>query len=50
MSMTNSTSVMLTQVDPSTSGLFRCEVSAEAPSFETADREAEFNVIGEFRN
>ena len=35
-------------VDASSSGLYRCEVSAEAPGFETADREAHFNVIGKF--
>ncbi|XP_046642780.1 uncharacterized protein LOC124327815 [Daphnia pulicaria] len=40
-----STNVVLTKVEASTSGLYRCEVSAEAPGFETADREAHFNVI-----
>ena len=43
-----STNVILANVCASTSGLYRCEVSAEAPGFETADREAHFNVIGTF--
>ncbi|KAK4027416.1 hypothetical protein OUZ56_016462 [Daphnia magna] len=41
----SSTNVLLTNVDAATSGLYRCEVSAEAPGFETADREAQFHVI-----
>ena len=34
------------KVNTSASGLYHCEVSAEAPNFETADKEANFTVIG----
>ena len=33
-------------MNTSASGLYHCEVSAEAPNFETADKEANFTVIG----
>jgi hypothetical protein len=47
--MANSTarSVVLLNVSPESSGVYRCEVSVEGPSFETDSREAVLRVIGE---
>ena len=40
-------SVVLTNVASSASGHYKCEISAEAPSFETDTREAILHVVGQ---
>ncbi|XP_014278563.1 cell adhesion molecule 3-like [Halyomorpha halys] len=45
MNRSNSTLVVLKNIRPSTSGTYRCEVSAEAPSFHSATAEASMTVI-----
>ncbi|CAH1169638.1 unnamed protein product [Phaedon cochleariae] len=45
MSRSNSKKVVLHPVSWKTSGLFRCEVSAEAPSFASAQSEARMEII-----
>ena len=47
----NSTSeqVILDPLDLSSSGKYRCEVSAEAPSFQTVSDHGEMMVVGEYR-
>lgn len=39
---------MLNDVDFATSGIYRCEVSAEAPSFQTVSDHGEIIVVGEY--
>lgn len=46
MSRSNSTEVTLTDVKRETSGEFKCEVSADAPSFHTEIRAAHLLVAG----
>ena len=41
------TEIILRSVDLDTTGLFRCEISGEAPLFQTAYREAIMAVVGE---
>ena len=38
--------VYLRQIDLNSAGKYRCEVSAEAPSFNTAESEKEMKVYG----
>lgn len=45
MSISNSKTVVLQSVTLNTSGVFRCEVSAEAPSFTSAQSEARMEVV-----
>lgn len=45
MSQSDSRKVVLHDVSWKTSGLFRCEVSAEAPSFSSAQSEARMEVV-----
>lgn len=45
MSISNSKTVVLQSVSLNTSGVFRCEVSAEAPSFTSAQSEARMEVV-----
>jgi hypothetical protein len=39
---------VLEKVTLSSSGRYRCEVSGEAPSFNTVEGYGEMNVVGEF--
>lgn len=41
-------SVVLTNVDEQTSGVFRCEVMGDKPYFETDSKNAAMTVVGEF--
>lgn len=50
MSKSDSRKVVLHPVSWKTSGLFRCEVSAEAPSFASAQSEARMEVVCKSRN
>jgi hypothetical protein len=43
------TEIILRSVDLDTTGLFRCEISGEAPLFQTAYREAVMAVVGKQR-
>ncbi|XP_022908669.1 junctional adhesion molecule 2A-like [Onthophagus taurus] len=45
MSLSNNNTVVLRSISLKTSGLFRCEVSAEAPSFSSAQSEARMDVV-----
>lgn len=45
MSLSDSRKVILRSVSLKTSGLFRCEVSAEAPTFSSAQSEARMEVV-----
>ena len=38
--------LLLRSVDLDTTGLYRCEISGEAPLFQTASREAVLAVVG----
>ena len=40
--------LLLRSVDLDTTGLYRCEISGEAPLFQTASREAVLAVVGKF--
>jgi hypothetical protein len=40
--------VVLSRVDLSSSGLYKCEVSAEAPSFQTVSERGQMIVVGEY--
>lgn len=42
------TQVVLQSVNLSSSGRYRCEVSAEAPSFQTVTDHGDMTVVGEF--
>lgn len=42
----NASHVLLKAVEPSISGKFSCEVSADAPSFHTELQSAEMDVVG----
>ncbi len=42
------TEIILRSVDLDTTGLFRCEISGEAPLFQTAYREAVMAVVGKY--
>lgn len=42
----NASSVLLTALDPSHSGKYRCEVSADAPSFHTSIVTGDLEVVG----
>lgn len=44
----NASHVLLKAVEPSISGKFSCEVSADAPSFHTELQAAEMEVVGKF--
>lgn len=46
MSQSNSRKVVLRSVNINTSGLYRCEVSAEAPSFASAQSEGRMEIVG----
>lgn len=46
MTLSSSSSVVLVNVETASSGNYRCEVSIEAPSFETDVEEAPFIVLG----
>ncbi|CAG2174136.1 unnamed protein product, partial [Oppiella nova] len=46
LSRSGKNSVFLKQVDIHTAGLYRCEVSAEAPSFVTAEGQKVLEVTG----
>ena len=41
--------VFLNRTDLSTEGIYRCEVSADSPSFQTVRREAEMRVFRKYR-
>ncbi|XP_055929951.1 cell adhesion molecule 2-like isoform X2 [Argiope bruennichi] len=45
LSKSNKNSVYLRHVDLNSSGIYRCEISAEAPSFDTAEAEKEMKVF-----
>ncbi|GFS97621.1 uncharacterized protein NPIL_546102 [Nephila pilipes] len=45
LSKSNKNSVYLRHVDLNSSGMYRCEISAEAPSFDTAEAEKEMKVF-----
>ena len=40
--------ILLRSVDLDTTGMYRCEISGEAPLFQTASREAVLAVVGKF--
>lgn len=42
------TQLTLVSVDPSLSGVYNCEVSAESPSFHTELKSGEMSVVGEY--
>ena len=44
------TAIMLKHVVLDTTGKFRCEISGEAPLFQTAFREAILAVVGKFND
>lgn len=44
----SNTQVVLQSVNLSSSGRYRCEVSAEAPSFQTVTDHGDMIVVGEF--
>lgn len=46
LSRSGKSSVYLKSIDLNTGGLYRCEVSAEAPEFKTAEMEKEIKVYG----
>jgi hypothetical protein len=46
LSKSNETQVVLRNIQHSNNGTYRCEVSAEAPYFETDFKEANMSVIG----
>ena len=48
MHRSDSKTVVLRSVSWRTSGTYRCEVSAEAPSFTSAQSEARMEVVGKF--
>ena len=48
MQHSNESVVSLRSVTHASAGTFRCEVSGEAPDFETDYREANMSVIGKF--
>lgn len=50
VSQSNSRKVLLRSVNINSSGLYRCEVSAEAPSFASAQSEGRMEIVGEFSN
>lgn len=45
----NNQNVVLKSVNLKTTGLYRCEVSAEAPSFSSAQKEGYLQVIGKYK-
>ncbi|GIY55788.1 uncharacterized protein CDAR_459451 [Caerostris darwini] len=45
LSKSNKNSVYLRHVDLNSGGIYRCEISAEAPSFDTAEAEKEMKVF-----
>lgn len=45
----NETQVLLTALDLDSSGRYRCEVSAEAPSFQTVSDHGDMVTVGECR-
>lgn len=45
MSKSDSTKVVLHSIDLKSSGVYICEVSAEAPSFQSAQSESRMEVI-----
>ena len=46
--MSNASNVMLTAMEPSVSGKYSCEVSADAPTFHTVIVSGELEVVGKF--
>ena len=48
-SKSNMTQLTLLSVDPSLSGVYNCEVSAESPSFHTELKSGEMNVVGKLK-
>ena len=50
LSKSNETQVVLRNIQHSNNGTYRCEVSAEAPYFETDFKEANMSVIGKKKN
>lgn len=46
--MSNESHLILTEVEPTISGKYSCEVSADAPSFHTSILSGELEVVGEF--
>ncbi|GIY32425.1 hypothetical protein CDAR_22051 [Caerostris darwini] len=48
LSKSGSQSVFLRHVDLDSAGTYRCEVSAEAPEFQTVEAEKEMKVLGSF--
>ncbi|PRD30560.1 UNVERIFIED_CONTAM: hypothetical protein NCL1_26094 [Trichonephila clavipes] len=46
LSKSGSQSVYLRHVDLNSAGVYRCEVSAEAPEFQTVEAEKEMKVLG----
>ncbi|GBM04304.1 hypothetical protein AVEN_146183-1 [Araneus ventricosus] len=46
LSKSGSQSVYLRNVDLNSAGVYRCEVSAEAPEFQTVEAEKEMKVLG----
>ena len=45
-SQSTETELLLRSVDLDTTGLYRCEISGEAPLFQTAQREQVLAVVG----
>lgn len=48
LSKSGSQSVYLREVDLNSAGTYRCEVSAEAPEFQTVEAEKEMKVFGTY--
>ena len=44
----NTSHVLLRSVEPSLSGKFSCEVSADAPSFHTELQSSDMEVVGKY--
>ena len=47
--MSKTGNVFLNRTDLNTEGIYRCEVSADSPSFQTVRREAEMRVFRKYR-